>query len=209
MQPENSAGDSRAGTAKNVGSADRRRADRITRLGQKHSPRVRCKISSDCAASVATRSGARCFPDARTASPRSAPRSARCCSPSSELHAGGSECHRRRHVFAASRFATRRHGHPSLTAVCRCRSFLIVRPRRPATHRRRHREQSPTRTRSHARYRRDVMVRFEAPPANALVINSNMPAMDLCRVVVDAVSRVRTAATASFSYAAGSRLRRT
>ncbi len=42
----------------------------------------------------------------------------------------------------------------------------------------------------------DVMVRFEAPPANALVINSNMPAKELCRVVVDAVSRVQAAANA-------------
>lgn len=37
----------------------------------------------------------------------------------------------------------------------------------------------------------DVMVRFESPPANALVINSNVPAAELCRQVVDAVTQVR------------------
>ena len=42
----------------------------------------------------------------------------------------------------------------------------------------------------------DVMVRFEPPPPNALVINSNMPAVDLCRVVVDAVARTRAAMAA-------------
>ena len=37
----------------------------------------------------------------------------------------------------------------------------------------------------------DVMVRFDPPPANAIVINSDMPASDLCGQVISAVQQVR------------------
>jgi hypothetical protein len=40
------------------------------------------------------------------------------------------------------------------------------------------------------------MMRFDAPPPNALVINSNIPAPELCRLVVQAVSDVRAGAPA-------------
>ena len=38
----------------------------------------------------------------------------------------------------------------------------------------------------------EVMMRFDAPPPNALVINSDIPAADLCRLVVQAVSDIRS-----------------
>lgn len=37
----------------------------------------------------------------------------------------------------------------------------------------------------------EVMMRFDPPPPNALVINSDIPAPDLCRLVVQAVSDIR------------------
>ena len=40
----------------------------------------------------------------------------------------------------------------------------------------------------------DVMVRFDPPPANAIVINADVPASDLCRLVIQAVNQVRAAA---------------
>ncbi|MEP6483738.1 MAG: ATP-binding protein [Rudaea sp.] len=38
----------------------------------------------------------------------------------------------------------------------------------------------------------DVMVRFDRPPANALVVNSDTSASDMCRAVVEAVAAIRT-----------------
>jgi predicted kinase len=40
----------------------------------------------------------------------------------------------------------------------------------------------------------DVMIRFDPPPANAIVINSDIDASDLCRMVIQAVNQVRVAA---------------
>lgn len=37
----------------------------------------------------------------------------------------------------------------------------------------------------------EVQARFEPPPPNALVINANQPAVDVCRVAVQAVSQLR------------------
>ena len=42
----------------------------------------------------------------------------------------------------------------------------------------------------------DVMVRFEPPPPNALVINASVSPSMLCRLVVDAVNQVRNATAA-------------
>jgi predicted kinase len=42
----------------------------------------------------------------------------------------------------------------------------------------------------------EVMMRFDTPPPNALVINSDIPAAQLCQLVVRAVSDVRTSARA-------------
>ncbi len=42
----------------------------------------------------------------------------------------------------------------------------------------------------------EVMMRFDTPPPNALVINSNIPVPDLCRLVVQAVADVRGSAQA-------------
>jgi predicted kinase len=36
-----------------------------------------------------------------------------------------------------------------------------------------------------------VKARFEEPPANALVINANQPAEDMCRIAVEAVAQIR------------------
>jgi predicted kinase len=43
----------------------------------------------------------------------------------------------------------------------------------------------------------DVLMRFEAPPANALVIDATLPAAEVCRLVVEAVARVRGPVLAS------------
>jgi predicted kinase len=43
----------------------------------------------------------------------------------------------------------------------------------------------------------EVMMRFDTPPPNALVINSDIPAAQLCQLVVQAVSDVRTSARAT------------
>jgi hypothetical protein len=37
----------------------------------------------------------------------------------------------------------------------------------------------------------DVMIRFDPPPANAIVINSDIDASNLCRMVIQAVNQVR------------------
>jgi predicted kinase len=37
----------------------------------------------------------------------------------------------------------------------------------------------------------DVMVRFDPPPANAVVINADVDASELCRMVIDVVNKVR------------------
>ena len=39
----------------------------------------------------------------------------------------------------------------------------------------------------------EVLARFDAPPPNALVVNATLPAAEVCRVVVDAVARIRAA----------------
>jgi predicted kinase len=37
----------------------------------------------------------------------------------------------------------------------------------------------------------EVQARFDAPPANALVVNATLPAAEVCRIVVEAVARIR------------------
>ncbi len=43
----------------------------------------------------------------------------------------------------------------------------------------------------------EVQARFDPPPPNALVINANQPAADVCRIVVDAVAGIRRGSPAS------------
>ena len=37
----------------------------------------------------------------------------------------------------------------------------------------------------------EVQARFDAPPTNALVVNANQPAAEVCRVIVEAVAAIR------------------
>ncbi len=37
----------------------------------------------------------------------------------------------------------------------------------------------------------EVQARFDTPPPNALVINANQPAADVCRIVIEAVAAIR------------------
>ena len=37
----------------------------------------------------------------------------------------------------------------------------------------------------------EVLARFDAPPPNALAVNATLPAAEVCRIVVDAVARIR------------------
>ena len=43
----------------------------------------------------------------------------------------------------------------------------------------------------------EVQARFDTPPPNALVVNANQPAADVCRIVVDAVAGIRRGSPAN------------
>ncbi|HET7779820.1 MAG TPA: AAA family ATPase [Rudaea sp.] len=49
----------------------------------------------------------------------------------------------------------------------------------------------------------EVQARFDTPPPNALVVNANQPAADVCRIVVEAVAAIRDRAMPSIAAGEG------